>query len=238
MNKNIVLGALAIVVLAILVYALTVSKPKESSGQISNTAQNNPIKKNQPAADSSKTDTAMDNIINTDGKTVADFMEGKLGDHVYCEFTKETIDKTNVNGTAYVSGKNVRVDYKVQAAGQTDRDMHMISDGTYGYVWGDVVATGAKQGTKFKINNDAIAAETEKAKNSESLDYKAPVAKCEVRSADAKLFVIPSDVTFTDMEDLQNPVIPNPAVGEKNCSICNSLPAEQKATCRTALNCK
>ena len=56
----------------------------------------------------------------------------------------------------YISGKRMRLNYDmknpVPGAGETQKNLYMVSDGEYGYVWGDSFLGGMMQGIKIKMD--------------------------------------------------------------------------------------
>lgn len=231
MDKKMAIGILALILIVAAGAALLGRRPQE----------NNPAP--QPSAEQQNAETAgqetqpQQSVIDTQGKTLKDFMDGKLGKDVRCDFSQATAEGNRIEGTTYVAEKKVRIDYKLQMA-EGQREMHMISDGTYGYVWGDALAGSAIQGTKFKIDTDAAAEAVDQKKAADTPDYeKAPITNCEVWSVEAGKFEVPADVSFADMESLQSPALKNPAAGTDRCATCDALAGDQKSACQKALDC-
>jgi hypothetical protein len=230
MNKNLIIGLLVLAVLLIVGAALYSMRPKD------NTAQT-PVPQMQQKDDTASQEAQpQQSGIDTTGKTLKDFMEGKLGENVKCDFSQISADDNRIDGTTYVADKKVRLDYKTQLADQGLKEMHMISDGSYGYIWGDDMINNAIQGTKFKINTDAANQDTNE-QGDKSLDYKSPITNCEVWNIDSSKFEIPKGVNFVNLEELQGQVLPNPAAGTKDCSVCNSMAGDQKSACLKAFGC-
>lgn len=111
----------------------------------------------------------------------------------------------------------------------------MISDGEYGYVWGDSFIGQTMQGSKFRIDTASGSEEAGSDTDTSAPDYDTPLVKCEPWNPDMSLFDIPSDVTFADIEALQQSA--TRGIGVQNCAMCDSLPDEQKTACRQSLNC-
>src|SRR5687768_4962438 len=72
----------------------------------------------------------------------------KSGKSVECSFTAQ--EQGHQEGTFYISGKNMRGDFKLTQKGMTSTTAHTLQKGDWVYMWGG--ATGEKQGTKFKVS--------------------------------------------------------------------------------------
>jgi hypothetical protein len=227
MNKNLFVGVSVAAVLIVLLLILSGNKPHIGDG-------NNEITGSENQGNARSQETG----IVTEGKTLKDLMSGDLDENVRCEFSHVVSDDNRLDGVTYISGKKVRVDYKLAVPEQGQKDLHMISDGEYGYVWGDSFLGDVMQGSKFKLDDTAATDSAEADETTPSgdyLDYETPVTKCEVWNPDMALFEIPGDITFMTAEELQDSVMQS--VGTQNCAMCDSLPVEQKASCRQSLNC-
>jgi len=226
MNKNLIIGLSVVAVMALLGLIL-MNMPKDDIGN-DDTAVNG----------EQESTSSQEEGISIEGRTLKDLMSGDLGENVRCEFSHVVSNDNRLDGVTYISGKKVRVDYKLAVPEQGQKDLHMISDGEYGYVWGDSFLGDVMQGSKFKLDDTDTADSTEAdetAPSGDYLDYETPVTKCEAWNPDMELFEIPGDITFMTAEELQNSV--TQGIGTQNCAMCDSLPAEQKASCRRGLNC-
>ncbi len=112
-----------------------------------------------------------------------------------CTFTSKT-EMGDAVGTVYVSGKNIRGDFSMTAPVIGKVDSYMIADSEYTYSWSSMLP----QGFKAKRADGGVAAETD-TKTADTIvnpqmamDY-----NCEPHTADAALFVVPSNVTFKDV---------------------------------------
>lgn len=225
MNKNLIIGLAVIAVLLIL--ALAFGEGKKKPGGI--------VDESGFAGHQGSEQTKQAGI-DVAGKTMRDLIEGKLGENVKCEFSQVIAEGNRLDGVTYIAGKKLRSDYKLAVPEQGQKDLHMISDGEYGYVWGDSFIGQAMQGSKFKINAGSGTTGNDADANAQSPDYDTPLVKCEAWDPEASLFDIPDDVNFADLEALQQSA--TQSMGGQNCAMCDSLPEEQKIACRKSLDCE
>jgi hypothetical protein len=238
MNKNILIAAGIIAVVALIGGIVLMggknSNKRNQDSSFEKGQQNNQNISNEQVDES-----------NIEGKTLKDFMEGKLGENVTCTFSYKLDDGAQLDGVAYISGKKARFDYEIQDAEVGHMESHMLMDEEYVYVWGkNLLGDEKMMGMKYKITGpDKSSPEVQKPTEQQSLDYDAPVTECMKWSPEANLLAVPSDISFESIEDIQAATIQNiPATDTSssgsNCSICDSVPAEQKATCLQGLGCK
>ena len=176
--------------------------------------------------------------------TLRDFFSGKMGTDLVCESTYKVGEDNEIKTIMYISGKRVRLDYDMKnpvpgMAGETQKDLHMVSDGEYGYVWGDSTIGGIMQGFKVKI--DEMDSEEVAPKETEIIDYEMPVTDCKPWTVDEKMFEIPEGIDFIDPANIEEmtpeDIIPLGDVSIE-CSLCNQLPADQIANCLSSLGCE
>ena len=174
--------------------------------------------------------------------TLRDFFSGKMGTDLVCESTYKVGEDNEIKTIMYISGKRVRLDYDMKnpvpgMAGETQKDLHMVSDGEYGYVWGDSTIGGMMQGFKVKI--DEMDSEEVAPKETEMIDYEMPVTDCKPWTVDEKMFEIPGEIEFIDPNDIEDMVTEDILEDiELECSLCNQLPADQIANCLSSLGCE
>ncbi|WKZ27238.1 MAG: hypothetical protein QY311_00570 [Candidatus Paceibacterota bacterium] len=122
--------------------------------------------------------------------------------------------------TAYIAGGRIRLE-AVEGA-------HSLLSDDIVYIWRDGESVG------IKIEPTAEAASTD----GDSFDDRVKVS-CENWRADMSLFEIPKDVTFRDLSSLVPGGNTSGSSGASSqCGMCASLPADQQAACKQALNCK
>lgn len=156
-----------------------------------------------------------------------------------CTFSMTSESGTN-EGTNYVSGGNVRGDYKTTYKDKTTMT-HMISDGKNTYVWTEGEKTGYKMSIPEETSEDSMMEgkeNTEPGANlSEKLDF-----NCSAWVPDNSLFTPPSDVTFSDFSQMMPsgaPAMMDVGTSSKSqCSYCDGLSGDQKTQCLSALNCQ
>lgn len=154
-----------------------------------------------------------------------------------CEFSNN-----NDVGIVYVANGKVRGDFTTSANGQT-MQAHMITDSETSYTW----IEGMKTGYKISISAAGQEATTntnvaqEQFNTDQKLDY-----RCDGWSADASIFILPSDVEFNDLSammpttgsvNVNTNAQGSAGAGAPNCSICDSIPSESRSECLTALGC-
>lgn len=136
-------------------------------------------------------------------------------------------------GTVYISGKKTRSEFSMLAMnGQPAQDMFSISDEEWAYSWNPAT----KKGMKVKVEDtDGEAADINdyKSEGEDEVDYQASIEqdyefKCEGWRADAKMFVPPTDVEFTDMDAM----VEQMEQGTQNMKqFCEMLTGEDKVEC-------
>jgi len=188
-------------------------------------------------------DNDEDNKLTQEG-TLRDFFSGKMGTDLICETTYKVAEDNEVKTIMYISGKRIRLDYDMKnpvpdMAGETQKNLYMVFDGEYGYVWGDSAIGGIMQG--FKIRMDDMDLEQVTPAGTEMIDYEMPVTNCKPWIVKEKIFEIPEGIDFIDTDSLENmtieDVIPSENIGIE-CSLCNQLPADQVANCLSSLGCE
>ncbi|MCK5084659.1 MAG: hypothetical protein KAQ64_03325 [Candidatus Pacebacteria bacterium] len=176
--------------------------------------------------------------------TLRDFFSGKMGTDLICETTYKVGEDNEIKTIMYISGKRIRLDYNMKnpvpgMAGETQKNLYMVSDGEYGYVWGDSTIGGIMQG--FKIRMDEMDSEQAAPKETEMIDYEMPVTNCKPWIVKEKIFEIPEGIDFIDPNNIEDMTIkdldPSEDIGI-DCSLCNSLPADQIADCLSSLGCE
>ncbi len=164
-----------------------------------------------------------------------------MGGSNKCTFSSST-QNSQSDGVVYIANGQMRGDFTSTAAGKTTQSHMIVKDAT-SYVWSDAAP---QQG--FKMSFDAMATQSD-ANPQASVDPNAQVAySCSSWSADANMFVLPTNVTFQDMSAL----IPKDTSGANGtvqtgtsaqgvsaqCGACDRAPdAATKAQCRAALHC-
>ncbi|MDQ3015078.1 MAG: hypothetical protein M3Q73_04400 [bacterium] len=114
---------------------------------------------------------------------------------VKCEYSSVQPDGSSVSGTSYVANGKVRGDFSSTING-TAITGHTLIDGTTMYTWVD----GQKEGFKLAINTSGSSTPSNQAVD---LDAKADY-DCSSWNPDTASFVLPTNITFTDMSAYMN----------------------------------
>ena len=195
------------------------------------------------ADNSNSYDPKDDDEDNKTEGTLGDFFSGKMGNNLMCEATYKIAEDNELKTIMYISGNRIRLDYDMKTpvpgmAGETQKNLHMVSDGEYGYVWGDSTLGGMMQG--FKIKMDEMDSEEKEPAGTEMIDYEMPVTKCKPWIVDEKMFEIPEEIDFIDPNNITIEDVIPAGSGNMNidCSLCHQLPADQIADCLSSLGCE
>ncbi len=202
-----------------------------SDGNVNNSSSYNPK------------DNDEDSKLTQEGN-LRDFFSGKMGTDLVCETTYKVGEDNEVKTIMYISGKRIRLEYDMKnpvpgMGGKTQNNFYMVSDGEYGYAWGDSTLGSMMQG--FKIRMDDMDSEEEAPAGTEMVDFEMPVTDCKPWIVDEKMFEIPEGIDFIDTDSLENMTIEDITSSESvgiECSLCNQLPADQVANCLSSLGCE
>lgn len=182
------------------------------------------------------------------GKTFAQLLG--MGQSLEC--TYEYNDGANVSsGRMYMAngGESIRGDFNFTQSGAGAMEMHMIRVDGYNHIWG----SSLPQGIKMRVTEenkgelfDSYAGQDVSAINNTNYS-------CSAWSGDPSKFVLPSNVEFMDIGDLQK-MMGAPKIGEATgveadsdatspdmkaiqCAACDQAGAAREQ-CRQALGCK
>lgn len=183
------------------------------------------------------TDTKMTQT--TDGSSNTGASEKSLKDlfasgaSQQCTFNNP--DSKESMGTVYVSGGKVRGDFTVAVEG-TNMTTHMIGDGTNSYIWTDGQTTG------MKMAFDPTTATQNPSTQSQAMDLNAKMNfNCSAWSVDKNIFVVPTNVTFTELNVPKTGTVIKGSTGSdmkiQQCAACDNAPDEAKEQCKAALGC-
>lgn len=179
------------------------------------------------------------------GKTFAQLLG--MGQSLKC--TYEYNDGANVSsGTMYMTdgGERIRGEFAFTQSGAGPMQMSMVRADGYNYMW----SSAMPQGIKTKVTEENRAQLFDNSDNNATAINNTEY-KCEEWSADAGMFVVPTNVQFMDMGDMQK-MMGAPKIGEATiqaegtattdikamqCAACDQAgPAKEQ--CRQALGCK
>jgi len=147
-----------------------------------------------------------------------------------CTF-KDKSASVNVEGTTYVANGKMRGDSN-SAVGGKNMMMHMIVSDRTSYTWME----GQTTGYKMVFDPAKMAAPTGSQQSvdvNKVIDY-----NCSNWTVDSSVFTPPANVKFSELGGMMAPsgVTTGTSVQDK-CSVCDTLPADAKAQCRTSLKC-
>ncbi len=129
---------------------------------------------------------------NTDKKMAfSEFV--KQGGSYKCE-VKQSESDFGTGGTVYISGGNVRGDFSTIAEGRTVQTSFLLKDG-YSYNWSSI---SPNNGVKMLVPVDSetsVSSEVYSWNANQIGDY-----DCEPWTADASIFVVPTNINFTLIE--------------------------------------
>lgn len=178
--------------------------------------------------------------------TLKDFMSGKLGDNIMCDFTHSIGEDNELKVKTYISGENVRIEYTMKnpvpgESGNTQKDLFIIANEEFGYIWGDSFLGRQFQGFKMKMEDMESPEEAEDGPV-DMVDFEIPVVDCVKWDVDESKFEIPGDIEFIDPDNLEEimmgDIMPQAGGGEDSCSICNSIPDQvARDSCLSSMGC-
>ncbi|MEK7501952.1 MAG: hypothetical protein AAB609_00335 [Patescibacteria group bacterium] len=161
-------------------------------------------------------------------KSLKDLIES--GQAQKCTF-KDKSASVNVEGTTYVASGKMRGDFN-SAVGEKNIMMHMIVNDKTSYTWMDGQTTGYKM-VFDPAKMEAPAGSQQSVDVNKVIDY-----NCSNWTVDSSVFTPPANVKFSEVGAMMVPSgVPTGASVQDKCSVCDALPADSKAECRTALKC-
>lgn len=148
-----------------------------------------------------------------------------------CDFSEP---QSNTSGTVYIANGKVRGDFTSQVNGKPMMG-HMIADSSSSHVWMDGMAQG------FKTTFTAQATSSSNSQQGLDPDRKTDY-KCTAWTADAALFVVPTNIKFMDpgamMGGASGGASGSVSGSASQCAMCDQAPASARAQCRAALHCE
>lgn len=153
-----------------------------------------------------------------------------------------TVSQTSENNksdtTIYISGGQMRGDVQAKA-GDTNIVTHMIIRDNTTYVWTDGQTTGYKMAYDPNTPVPTSAPGQPQGVNPDvKVDY-----HCSPWISDAGKFILPSNITFTDLKSLLPSLPAAPKVSgapaqSDQCAACGYLTGDAKTQCLKTLGCK
>ena len=213
MNKKLLLLVLLVLFFVVggLVYVSTMSKPKSPMMP----EQGAPVHEQSTNTDRDVQGSIFDLI--------------KMGRALNCKFSG-TDPKSE--GEIFILGNKLKGDFLVDGGAGAMTASHIVSDGTFMYVWGDEMEQG------IKMNYSDV--DVEKAKTDTNLkslnanyDY-----SCSDWAVVDSYFIAPSEINFMDVTALQEMIQPEGGPGVDMCISCGVIPdATAKQECLTQFKC-
>lgn len=137
-----------------------------------------------------------------------------MGKNQKCTFSisrtlEEDGQATKTEGTFYVSGNKFAEEIQITSdtEGFENLNIYMVSDGVDLYTWNKDKSV---PGMKYKMDDSTESADSDADSGSVDLDEKVDM-KCSPWIVDKKVFEVPADVTFTDINDMMKNMPTMPA---------------------------
>ncbi len=171
------------------------------------------------------TDADMEDSVNGQGSLES--LLG-LGRDLTCTFSRQEVD-SQINGTVYVSGEDMRGDFDISSEASGNTESHMIMTGDRVYVWNE----GSTQGTQFKASEEDSEQAQKFINLDQTLDY-----DCDSWRKDSSKFNLPPVVTFTDISGFMTDSGEADVQEDIDCSVCDQTPeGAARDSCLAALGC-
>ncbi len=179
-----------------------------------------------PQTESAKTQSAKPTNNSVDASILSLLSGGKT------ESCAITFPDNKGAGSVFVADKKFAGDFTTKGSDGKETTGHVISDGTYLYIWSSAMPTGIKMNLADAKN----ATQNAQANQAIDINQKASL-NCSPWLPDNSKFVIPTNIKFSDMSQfLQNIQSSQPKVTNTNSSACDQIPAgPAKTACLNAL---
>lgn len=196
---------------------------------------------NKPASNQPSSTTTVGNEETTKETTMSNSLTDLLssGKTQKCTFSYSD-ENGGTEGTAYINNQNMRADLNITTADKKVSQMSMIRKDDDNYIWGGDFPDGT--GLKMTLSAEEFTSNEDSKKyfdTSKKADY-----DCSGWTVDSSLFVPPTNIKFSDLSSMMKGVIksetkPSGTTNSTgaNCSVCNSLTGDAKATCMSSLGC-
>lgn len=175
--------------------------------------------------------------------SLKDLMTQTVSQQCTYTYADEKMGKTE--GVMLVSNGKVRGSFSLTDPKGVVTSGNMINDGAFSYTWDDTTKTGMKIAMTEELKQmgeEAVQDNPQIAEMNKKTDY-----RCKAWVVDASKFTPPTDIQFTDLSKMMENLNTSPGVTTTNdtesttteqCSICDSLPTEAQASCRTSMKCE
>lgn len=190
--------------------------------------------KPQPQSQTANTQTAKPQTTNSLKGTIIGLLSG--GKTLNCQIAYPDNKGT---GSVYVSDKKFAGDFTMKGTDGKETTGHMISDGTFMYVW----SSGIPMGIKMSLADAKNAAQNAGANANQSVDINQEVGlNCSPWIPDSSKFTVPTGINFRDMSKLLQQIpqaagkTVTPQTGTGAASPCDQITdPTAKAACTKAL---
>ena len=127
---------------------------------------------------------------------------------ITCRQEVKVLEDNKLINKMYFYKNKMRFDSSLEKETQGQKDMHMISDGEYNYLWGQGMIGAAlggvskNQGMKMKIDDQGEMANSVDVKELKENNWKVPGISCESWNPDMSIFELPQDINFIDPSNM------------------------------------
>jgi len=179
----------------------------------------------------SSTQSAKPASNNSTSDSILSLLSG--GKNVNCSITYPDNKGT---GTIFVADKKFAGDFTTTDTAGKETTGHMISDGTFMYIWSGSMTTGIKMNLADAKNT------AQNAQNTQGVDINQKVGlNCSPWLPDNSKFTVPTNIKFQDMSELLKQFQPQVTTAPKTGTQTGASPCDQitdptaKAACAKAL---
>jgi hypothetical protein len=152
----------------------------------------------------------------------------KMGRALNCKFSGT---EPKSEGEIFILGNKMRGNFTMDNGTGTMVASHVVSDGEFMYMWGDAMDQGIKM-SYSALDVEKAKTDTNLKALNDTYDY-----KCSDWAVDDSYFIAPSNVTYTDMTELQN-MLQEDRTGIDMCNSCAVIPDETaKNECIAQFKC-
>lgn len=153
----------------------------------------------------------------------------KMGRALSCKFSGT---EPKSEGEIFILGNKLKGDFSVDDGTGTMTASHVVSDGTFMYVWGDEMEQGIKMNYS-DVDVEKAKTDTNLKSLNDNYDY-----SCSDWAVNDSYFVAPSNINFMDVTALQEMIQPDGRSGVDMCISCGVIPdATAKQECLTQFKC-
>jgi hypothetical protein len=186
---------------------------------------------NMPQTQSTNTQTEKPTNNSSTSDSILSLLSG--GKTVNCSIIYPDSKGT---GSIFVSDKKFASDFTTKDSSGKESTSHMVSDGTFMYIWSQTMPSG------IKVNLATAKSLTQNSAISKSFDVNQKVGlNCSPWLPDNSKFTVPTNIKFQDMSELLKQVQPQVTTAPQTGTQTGASPCDQitdstaKAACAKAL---